>query len=61
MEENKNEYELTLTKVLSFIFLVCAGIGAFALIWAQWRTLQVCASIDLLIGIVLAVMPASWD
>lgn len=57
MEENNNEYELTLTKALTLIFLICAAVGAFALIWAKWRTLQVCASMDLLIGILLLVLP----
>ena len=61
MEENKNEYELTMSKVLGYLFAGFAIVGIFALILAKWYTLRVCLSVDFILGLALMWWPEKWD
>lgn len=67
METNDNinrpehdDYEINLENVLKFFVTVFGIIFVFALIWAQWKLLQCCASIVFVCGVVLAFVPDKY-
>lgn len=60
-DNEPKEFELTLSKVLSFIITGFAIVGVLALIWAKWRAMQICATIVFLASILFIVMPDDWD
>ena len=61
MEGEKNEYEVNLTKVLSLIIALFAIVGILALIWAKWRVLQICATVDFLAALAIILIPDDWN
>ena len=62
MEENKpkKELEVNLSNVLVLILGFFAIIGVISLIWALWRTFQVCATFVFVIGLVLIFVPEKY-
>ena len=57
---NEPEYEINLEKVLNFILILFSIIGVFALIWAQWKLMQFCASIAFLSALLIAFVPDKY-
>ena len=62
METNdkKPETEITVNKVLGLIIAVFAVIGVFSLIWAQWRMLQVSATMVFVTSLIVLHIPEDW-
>ena len=62
METNdkRPETEITLNKVLGLIVAVFAVVGVLSLIWAQWRMLQVSATMVFVVALILLHIPENW-
>lgn len=62
METNdkKPETEITVNKVLGLIIAVFAVIGVLSLIWAQWRMLQVSATMVFVTSLIVLHIPEDW-
>lgn len=58
--ENKPEIEITFNKVLAIIIAVFAVVGVLSLIWAQWRMLQVSATIVFVAALLVLHIPEDW-
>ena len=53
-----NESIVTLDKVLGIIIAILSILSVLALIWAQWRFLQWCVTLDLFAVLAVMVIPA---
>lgn len=62
METNdkRPETEITMNKVLGLIVAVFAVVGVLSLIWAQWRMLQVSATMVFVVALILLHIPENW-
>ena len=62
METNdkRPETEITMNKVLGLIIAVFAVVGVLSLIWAQWRMLQVSATMVFVVALILLHIPENW-
>lgn len=58
--EDPKEYNLTAGKVFGILVVVFGVLGVFALIWAQWELLQVCATVSFASLILSVVIPEDW-
>lgn len=58
--EDPKDYNLTAGKVFGLVVAVFTVLGVFALIWAQWGMLQVCATVAFASLILSVILPEDW-
>ena len=58
--DNKPETVVTVNKVLGLIIAVFAVIGVLALIWAQWRMMQISITMVFVTSLIVLHIPEDW-